>query len=110
MTHAQLTADSGKDTLTFLLGEPDPDPVFFAVAFHSSDRVWIIDSPADVGEALEEGIKQAWTEGVQAARTRERHCREIRLKGNPCELRIAPLPPPALRRASSTLGTGLGGS
>lgn len=80
-----LILDTGKDTLVFLRGEPDPDPIFFAVAFHSSDRVWIIDSPADVGEALEEGIKNAWTEGVQAARTRERHCRELRLRGNPCE-------------------------
>ncbi|KAK1927741.1 hypothetical protein DB88DRAFT_479083 [Papiliotrema laurentii] len=75
--------DTGKDTLIFLKGEPDPDPVFFSVAFHSNDRVWIIDSPADVGEALEEGIKAAWVEGIQAARTRERHCREIRLRGNP---------------------------
>ncbi|ORX35441.1 hypothetical protein BD324DRAFT_582319 [Kockovaella imperatae] len=75
--------DSGKDTLMFLRGEPDPDPVFFSVAFHSSDRVWIIDSPADVGQVIEEGIKQSWLDGVQAARTRERHCREIRLRGNP---------------------------
>ena len=25
-----------------------------------------------------------WVDGVQGVRTRERHCREIRLKGNPC--------------------------
>ena len=79
------TADSGKDTLIFLRGEPDPDPIFFAVAFHSHDRIWIIDAEADVGETLEEGIKQWWTDGIRDARVRERHCREIRLKGNPCE-------------------------
>ena len=38
-----------------------------------------------MGEALEEGIKTWWVDGVQGVRTRERHCREIRLKGNPCE-------------------------
>jgi hypothetical protein len=81
---ALLTSDTGKDTLVFIRGEPDPNPIFFAVAYHSSDRVWIIDAPADVGEALEEGIKAAWLDGIQAVRTRERHCREIRLRGNPC--------------------------
>ena len=61
------------------------DPIFFSIAFHSSDRVWIIDSPADVGQVIEDGIKESWIDGVQAARTRERHCREIRLRGNPCK-------------------------
>ena len=75
--------DSGKDTLIFLRGEPDPDPVFFAVAFYSSDRIWIIDAEADVGEALETGITQHWIDGIRDARVRERHCREIRLRGNP---------------------------
>ncbi|KAL7423691.1 hypothetical protein Q5752_001273 [Cryptotrichosporon argae] len=75
--------DTGKDTLIFLRGEPDPDPVFFAVAFHSSDRIWIIDAEADVGEALEQGIRATWVDGIRDARTRERHCREIRLRGAP---------------------------
>ncbi|WVR05686.1 hypothetical protein IAU60_002709 [Kwoniella sp. DSM 27419] len=75
--------DSGKDTLIFLRGEPDPDPVFFAVAFYSHDRIWIIDAEADVGESLEEGIKNWWVDGIRDARVRERHCREIRLRGAP---------------------------
>ncbi|KAK4686723.1 hypothetical protein P7C73_g3408, partial [Tremellales sp. Uapishka_1] len=75
--------DSGKDTLIFLRGEPDPDPIFFCVAFHSSDRIWIIDAEEDVGEALEEGIRNWWLGGLRDARVRERHCRELRLKGNP---------------------------
>ncbi|GMK60010.1 hypothetical protein CspeluHIS016_0902270 [Cutaneotrichosporon spelunceum] len=75
--------DSGKDTLIFSACEPDPDPVFFAVAFYSSDRVWIIDAEADVGQALEEGIKATWVDGVKAARVRQRHCREIKLAGSP---------------------------
>jgi hypothetical protein len=77
-------SDSGKDTLIFLRGEPDPNPIFFAVAFHSSDRVWIIDAEADVGEALEAGIRTWWLDGIRDARVRERHCREIRLRGSPC--------------------------
>lgn len=79
--------DSGKDTMTFLRGEPDPDPIFFAVAFHSQDRIWIIDAEADVGQHLEERIKEFWTDGITGIRTRERHCREIRLRGNPCTSR-----------------------
>ncbi|EIW72911.1 hypothetical protein TREMEDRAFT_15744, partial [Tremella mesenterica DSM 1558] len=75
--------DSGKDTLIFLRGEPDPDPIFFAVAFYQSDRIWIIDAEADVGEALEKGITEHWIDGIRDARVRERHCREIRLKGHP---------------------------
>ncbi|ORY20504.1 hypothetical protein BCR39DRAFT_555274 [Naematelia encephala] len=75
--------DSGKDTLIFLQGEPDPDPIFFAVAFYSHDRVWIIDAEADVGQALEDGIKNFWVDGIKDIRTRERHCREIRLRGSP---------------------------
>ncbi|WRT65884.1 uncharacterized protein IL334_002835 [Kwoniella shivajii] len=75
--------DSGKDTLIFLREEPDPDPVFFAVAFYSHDRIWIIDAEADVGQALEEGIKNWWVDGLRDARVRERHCRELRLKGAP---------------------------
>lgn len=63
--------------------EPDPDPVFFAVAFYSTDRIWIIDAEADVGQSLEEGIKATWVDGVKAARTRTRHCRELKLAGNP---------------------------
>lgn len=78
-----LTPDSGKDTLVFSACEPDPDPVFFAVAFYSSDRIWIIDAEADVGQALEEGIKATWVDGVKAARVRQRHCREIKLAGAP---------------------------
>lgn len=74
-------ADSGKDTLVFSRCEPDPDPVFFAVAFYSSDRIWIIDAEADVGQALEEGIKATWVDGVKAARVRTRHCRELKLAG-----------------------------
>lgn len=76
--------DSGKDTMIFQYSEPDPEPAFFSVAFHSSDRIWIIDAEADVGEALEEGIKNWWTSGIRDTRTREKHCREIRLKGTPC--------------------------
>ncbi|WVQ85482.1 hypothetical protein IAT38_007647 [Cryptococcus sp. DSM 104549] len=77
--------DSGKDTLMFLRSShpPDPDPIFFAVAFHSHDRIWIIDAEADVGEAVEEGIKSWWVDGVRDTRTRERHCRELRLRGAP---------------------------
>jgi len=56
-----------------------------AIAFHSNDRIWIIDAEADVGEAVEEGIKKFWDKGIRDARVRERHCREIRLKGDPCE-------------------------
>ena len=56
-----------------------------AIAFHSNDRIWIIDAEADVGEAVEEGIRKFWDKGVKDARVRERHCREIRLKGDPCE-------------------------
>lgn len=78
-------ADSGKDTLTFLRDTPDPNPVFFCVAFHSSDRIWIIDAEAEIGEELEKGIMEWWTGGVKGARVRERHCREITLKGTPCE-------------------------
>lgn len=70
----------------FLRGEPDPDPVFFGVAFYGSDRIWLIDADADVGTTLENGIKAMWVDGVRDARVRERHCREIRLKGSPCEL------------------------
>jgi hypothetical protein len=77
--------DSSKDTLSFLQGEPDPDPIFMAVAFHSNDRIWIIDAEADVGEAVEEGIRKFWDKGIRDARVRERHCREIRLKGDPCK-------------------------
>jgi hypothetical protein len=55
-----------------------------AVAFHSNDRIWIIDAEADVGEAVEEGIRKFWDKGIRDARVRERHCREIRLKGDPC--------------------------
>ncbi|KAK8865710.1 hypothetical protein IAR55_000855 [Kwoniella newhampshirensis] len=75
--------DSGKDTLMFLREEPDPEPVFFAIAFYSHDRIWIIDAEADVGQAVEEGIRTWWVDGVRDARVRERHCREIRLKGAP---------------------------
>jgi len=75
--------DSGKDTLIFLRGDPDPEPVFFAVAFHAADRIWIIDAEADVGQHVEEQIKDFWSDGIAGIRTRERHCREIRLKGNP---------------------------
>ncbi|CAK9782126.1 hypothetical protein CC85DRAFT_285844 [Cutaneotrichosporon oleaginosum] len=75
--------DSGKDTLVFSSCDPDPDPVFFAVAFYSHDRIWIIDAEADVGQALEEGIKATWVDGVKAARVRQRHCREIKLAGTP---------------------------
>ncbi|WWC68461.1 uncharacterized protein I206_102389 [Kwoniella pini CBS 10737] len=75
--------DSGKDSLIFLLDEPDPEPIFFAVAFYSHDRIWIIDAEADVGQALEEGIKNWWVDGLRDARVRERHCRELRLKGAP---------------------------
>ncbi|BEJ18091.1 hypothetical protein CspHIS471_0703680 [Cutaneotrichosporon sp. HIS471] len=75
--------DSGKDTLVFSACTPDPDPVFFAVAFYSTDRIWIIDAEADVGQALEEGIKATWVDGVKAARVRQRHCREIKLAGSP---------------------------
>ncbi|TXT08803.1 hypothetical protein VHUM_02931 [Vanrija humicola] len=75
--------DSGKDTLTFSRAEPDADPVFMGVAFYSSDRIWIIDAEADVGQALEEGIKAHWVDGVRDARVRERHCRELRLRGSP---------------------------
>lgn len=78
------SAASGKDTLIFIREEPDPDAIFFAVAFHSSDRVWIIDAEADVGQHLEEGIRNWWMEGIRDARVRERHCREIRLRGSPC--------------------------
>lgn len=53
------------------------------VAFYSSDRIWIIDAEADVGQALEEGIKAHWVDGVRDARVRERHCRELRLRGSP---------------------------
>lgn len=56
-----------------------------AVAFHSNDRIWIIDAEADVGEAVEEGIRKFWDKGIRDARVRERHCREIRLKGDPCK-------------------------
>lgn len=77
-------ADSSKDTLSFLQSEPDPDPIFMAIAFHSNDRIWIIDAEADVGEAVEEGIRKFWDKGIRDARVRERHCREIRLKGDPC--------------------------
>ena len=80
--------DSGKDTMIFQYSQPDPDPVFFCVGFHSSDRIWIIDAEADVGEALEDGIKNWWTSGIRDTRTREKHCREIRLKGTPCEYRV----------------------
>ena len=79
--------DSGKDTMIFQYSQPDPDPVFFCVGFHSSDRIWIIDAEADVGEALEDGIKNWWTSGIRDTRTREKHCREIRLKGTPCKLK-----------------------
>jgi hypothetical protein len=79
-----LFTDSSKDTLSFLQGEPDPDPIFMAIAFHSNDRIWIIDAEADVGEAVEEGIRKFWDKGIRDARVRERHCREIRLKGDPC--------------------------
>ncbi|WVO19716.1 uncharacterized protein IAS62_001006 [Cryptococcus decagattii] len=77
--------DTGKDTLIFLRSSapPDPDPIFFAVAFHSHDRIWIIDAEADVGQAVEEGIKSWWMDGVRDARVRERHCRELRLRGAP---------------------------
>ncbi|WWC87971.1 uncharacterized protein L201_002873 [Kwoniella dendrophila CBS 6074] len=75
--------DSGKDTLIFEQGEPDPDPIIFAVAFYSHDRIWIIDAEADVGQALEEGIKNWWVDGLRDARVRERHCRELRLRGAP---------------------------
>ncbi|KAK6907547.1 hypothetical protein I203_101543 [Kwoniella mangroviensis CBS 8507] len=75
--------DSGKDSLIFLQGEPDPEPIFFAVAFYSHDRIWIIDAEADVGQALEEGIKNWWVDGLRDARVRERHCRELRLRGAP---------------------------
>lgn len=77
--------DSGKDTLTFTVCEPDPDPVFMGVAFYGSDRIWIIDAEADVGRALEEGIKATWVDGVRDARVRERHCRELRLRNHPCK-------------------------
>lgn len=77
------TPDSGKDTLIFSHCEPDPDPIFFAVAYYSTDRIWIIDAEADVGQALEEGIKATWVDGVKAARVRTRHCRELKLAGNP---------------------------
>jgi hypothetical protein len=56
-----------------------------AIAFHSNDRIWIIDAEADVGEAVEEGIRKFWDKGIRDARVRERHCREIRLKGDPCK-------------------------
>ncbi|WVQ71215.1 hypothetical protein IAR50_000740 [Cryptococcus sp. DSM 104548] len=77
--------DSGKDSLVFLRSSepPDPDPVFFAVAFYSHDRIWIIDAEAEVGQAVEEGIKSWWIDGVRDARVRERHCRELRLRGAP---------------------------
>ncbi|WVF70858.1 hypothetical protein IAT40_005652 [Kwoniella sp. CBS 6097] len=78
--------DTGKDALIFIRDDtsiPDPDPIFFAVAFYSHDRIWIIDAEADVGEALEEGIKRWWVDGIRDARVRERHCREIRLRGAP---------------------------
>lgn len=83
-------ADSSKDTLSFLQGEPDPDPIFMAIAFHSNDRIWIIDAEADVGEAVEEGIRKFWDKGIRDARVRERHCREIRLKGDPCKSSLLP--------------------
>jgi hypothetical protein len=60
-----------------------------AIAFHSSDKIWIIDAEADVGEAVEEGIRKFWDAGIRDARVRERHCREIRLKGNPCQSSFA---------------------
>ncbi|ODN84131.1 hypothetical protein L202_00140 [Cryptococcus amylolentus CBS 6039] len=77
--------DSGKDSLVFLRSPapPDPEPVFFAVAFYSHDRIWIIDAEAEVGQAVEEGIKSWWIDGVRDARVRERHCRELRLRGAP---------------------------
>ncbi|WVO13386.1 hypothetical protein L204_101001 [Cryptococcus depauperatus] len=77
--------DTSKDTLTFLRSSlpPDPHPVFFAVAFYSSDRIFIIDAEAEVGQAIEEGIKSWWVDGVKDARVRERHCRELRLRGTP---------------------------
>ncbi|TYJ54959.1 hypothetical protein B9479_004371 [Cryptococcus floricola] len=77
--------DSGKDSLVFLRSSapPDPEPVFFAVAFYSHDRIWIIDAEAEVGQAVEEGIKSWWMDGVRDARVRERHCRELRLRGAP---------------------------
>lgn len=56
------------------------------MAFYSSDRIWIIDADGEIGEAIEKGISEWWTDGVRDARVRERHCREIRLKGTPCEL------------------------
>ena len=59
-----------------------------AIAFHSNDRIWIIDAEADVGEAVEEGIRKFWDRGIRDARVKERHCREIRLKGDPCKFLI----------------------
>ena len=94
--------DSGKDTLIFLRDKPDPDPIFFAVAFHSHDRIWIIDAEADVGEALEKGIKDWWTNGIKDVRTRERHCRELRLQGNPCKLLLSLHAPAAVLPMGST--------
>ena len=38
-----------------------------------------------MGEAVEEGIRKFWDKGIRDARVRERHCREIRLKGDPCK-------------------------
>jgi hypothetical protein len=64
---------------------PDPDPVFFGVVFYGSDRIWLIDADQEVGTALEDGIKAMWVDGVRDARVRERHAREIKLRGNPCE-------------------------
>jgi len=83
-----LTADSGKDTLVFVLGEPDPDPVFFGVVFYGSDRIWLIDADQEVGTALEDGIKAMWVDGIRDARVRERHAREIKLRGSPCECSV----------------------
>jgi hypothetical protein len=80
-----LTADSGKDTIVFIQTEPDPDPVFFGVAFYGSDRIWLIDADQEVGTALEDGIKAMWVDGIRDARVRERHAREIKLRGSPCE-------------------------
>lgn len=81
-----LTADTGKDSIIFMLTEPDPDPVYFGVAFYGTDRIWLIDADQDVGTALEDGIKAMWVDGVRDARVRERHAREIKLKGSPCKL------------------------
>ncbi|KAJ2999853.1 hypothetical protein HDV02_001631 [Globomyces sp. JEL0801] len=76
-------AQRDKDTLIFRLGIPDTDSRIFSMSINESDKLRLIDAPAELDSHVHAVIQRVWKNGIQDKKIKEAGCIQYKLRGTP---------------------------